>query len=141
LNYRVIGDPDDVLDMVANAAKKYAELPQKAESHREKKANEEVKSCHMDNDQPSDNSWNWLQRRYCALEAGAGVNPTSDHWDEILYRDELLAAFDEGKVLHGFREGKINFPPSYRRCVKNSWMDDTTSNKQTMILVPNNLHD
>jgi hypothetical protein len=64
----------------------------------------------------------WVESRYAALGAVSTVTrepipaqPPAPQWEELLSRDELRGVMGRGRILAGFREGGIGFPPSYRR--------------------------
>jgi hypothetical protein len=66
----------------------------------------------------------WLHRRYDELAKASAPRPLSDvsspeesPFERTLLaeRDELRLLHQSGRLLHGFVEGPIYFPPTYRR--------------------------
>ena len=115
LNYRLVGQPDEIIDEVAEAAlnsiRPGTMTHEYSGASQESKANIEtaVESLTVES--------TWLTERYSSLEVGRHSKPCSAMWHKLLMRhDELLAvAHKSGQVLHGFHEGPIGFPPTYRR--------------------------
>lgn len=112
LNYRLIGEPYEVINEIASAAKKSI----KASTNVDYLSAEENKCEVSDSESTTSTAeGTWLDERYRGLEVGGWGRALIDAWHGLLCRDELTRAVAYGDCLHGFREGKINFPPSYRR--------------------------
>ena len=48
-------------------------------------------------------------KRNCLSHTGG-----AEEWNTLLELDELKTHMKAGQLLHGFREGSIRFPPSFR---------------------------
>jgi hypothetical protein len=66
----------------------------------------------------------WLHRRYDGLARASAPRPLPDVSSPeespfertlLVERDELRSLHQSGRLLHGFVEGPIYFPPTYRR--------------------------
>jgi len=105
--------PDGVLDEVADAAIGSTAIPSGAHSD---VSHESKIDFHLIDIDKQHMESTWLTDRYAALEVGQRARPCNSQWQRLLVRrDELLAVQESGQVLHGFKEGPIGFPPTYRR--------------------------
>lgn len=131
LNYRVhnCGSPEDALRLVSEAARASSKaaggrLVQRTLSGEEASSIDRASADSVKEEEDVEDGGEaaalrtWLELRYGGLSLGAAKNPgPAKAWQQLLGRgrEELRAAMAQGRVLHGFSEGPIGFPPSYRR--------------------------